>query len=365
MSKTPEHTPSEEKSFGEQFVEELNKVKPDRQVDHPNQPHGEVNETDLNRYNLQFLGKGGEHVVFSIPDHPNLVAKANIFSITNALNNANRIDIPGLTDQTAREDFELTPQLQRQLAAREGLRLAQLGNYFGKEHIPSTKRFVLDIPMSDQLVQELRLGQTYDKLPDHVAALVSMQKRLDIPEESSTKMGLIGDYPEKRGVDSNIIGRANDALLYGVETDLTTDEFLTLYPMLTERISKIEADPKLKKSLGDFVQRAIRYTNETGDGLDLIGGDNVYFTKSEDGSWDFQMPDAISMRAKLVEDASRRIEEIAVGREPRISDPNVILNAVNYVRVINWLAQQLGVEDRIDMFGPQTKKTRPDILAMM
>lgn len=366
MSKTPEHTPSEEKSFGEQFVEELNKVKPDKQVAHPNQPHGEVNETDLNRYNLQFLGKGGEHVVFSIPDHPNLVAKANIFSITNALNNANRIDIPGLTDQTAREDFELTPQLQRQLAAREGLRLAQLGRYFGKEHIPSTKRFVLDIPMSDQLVQELKLGQTYDKLPDHVAALVSIQKRLDIPEESSTKMGLIGDYPEKAGVDQDLIRKANDVLLYGKDIGLERYEITWLYPNLSTKVlGVVEKDPRLKEKLADFVKMAIKYTNETGDGLDLIGGDNVYFTKSEDGSWDFQMPDAISMRAKLVEDASRRIEEIAVGREPGISDPNVILNAVNYVRVINWLAQQLGIEDRIDMFGPQTKKTRPDILAMM
>jgi hypothetical protein len=368
MSNTPEQSkpsPSSEKSFGEQFVEELNKVKPDVPVEHPDRPHGEVAESDLDRYSLQFLGKGGEHVVFSIPDHPQLVAKANIFSITNALENANQLDIPGLTDQTAQPGFELTPQLQRQLAAREQLRLAQLGHYFGKEHIPNTKRFVLDIPISKQLVDSLKLDQTYDRLPEKVTALVSLQKRLEISEDSDTKVGLAGGYPEKRGVDSTLIDKANETLIYGNPKDLSKEEFLQMYPMLTEQIGRIDRDEQLKKTIGEFVKKAIAYTKETGDGLDIVGGDNVYFTKDEHGNWDYQMPDAISMRAKLVEDASNRLEEIVLGRELNPGDSNVILNAINYVRTINWLAGYLGLEDKIDMLGPQAKRAHPNIQAMM
>jgi len=120
----------------------------------------------------------------------------------------------------------------------------------------------------------------------------------------------------------------------------------------------------LKESLKDFVEKCICYTEETGEFLDLAGSNNVIFTK-KDHKWSYRLLDALYPIGRLVKKAKSAFLKISVGNELTKEDKNYLLNTLNYVRLINGLADLLGIHKRINIVPEVMVGDKIDLLEIL
>ncbi len=99
----------------------------------------------------------------------------------------------------------------------------------------------------------------------------------------------------------------------------------------------------------------MRYSKETGKSLDLNGAKNILFFENTDGntdnSWSYKLVDATSPYAEAALRKTKEIMEKVIAKEPieDYIDRHLLRSAVNYQRTLNGLAQQLGIEDHLDL----------------
>ncbi len=316
--------------------------------------HGKLTQEQLDAYHPHWIAQGGEHAVFNLPDHPNLVAKLNLFLLQSALE-GDQAEL-GWTDRQ-KADY------QRQ----EQFRLNELRDFFGGHHVPPTKRFLLEVPITQELLEMLHVSEPIDALPERSLQMVQIQKRLEIPPPSNNKCGVGSNYAEFTTGDQALLSKANEALVY-VNPDspqLSEQEFCELYPNLQHLVELSTTDSALRESLSEFLQKAIKFSQETGEALDLVGSDNIFFTKQPEGNWDYTMPDALSGRPGVVDIAREQFQELATTRRWDPEESIAILNAVNYTRIVNWLAEHVGISDRLKILPSTFRLSNVDIEKLM
>jgi hypothetical protein len=117
--------------------------------------------------------------------------------------------------------------------------------------------------------------------------------------------------------------------------------------MLDALVERAKEDPALAESLKEVVERAITYTRETGEILDIIGQDNILFAQI-DGKWTYRIIDGLYPRnPKMIDDAQAAILKLSRGAGVDEVEQNILMNTFNYIRTINGLAEQLHIKDRI------------------
>jgi hypothetical protein len=109
----------------------------------------------------------------------------------------------------------------------------------------------------------------------------------------------------------------------------------------------LNRDFAFRRVVRDFVERAARYMNETGEVIDILGSDNVVFAPTPQG-WRYKMVDAVFPVTKLRDCAYAACEQI---RATDTLDPHRKLDLRNYlniVRAVNFLAEHTAVQDRVN-----------------
>src|SRR3989338_3476455 len=109
----------------------------------------------VSRYQPKFLARGGEHIVYKVPGHPELVVKASTRSLKKIiewnLEHGQPVDsLPPKLEQHARE------YLKQQTG-----RYQQLKKYFGADHVPSQKEFLVKIPITQNILTALYDGNPH------------------------------------------------------------------------------------------------------------------------------------------------------------------------------------------------------------
>lgn len=119
---------------------------------------------------------------------------------------------------------------------------------------------------------------------------------------------------------------------------------------LGKLLKECKNDENVRKSVEEFVRKAIRYSQETGKIIDIIGAQNAFINFNDD----IVLHDALyTENSPILEGAAKLFHKIAAGKQPTAQEwytVNDLANALNYVRGINAIAHALGMPDRLDIF---------------
>lgn len=317
----------------------------------------DVNHELTNKFQPEFVARGGEHVVYNIQDHPDIVAKASVDTITSLITenmaNNNPPDYMGGSEMRRAEVF-----LQE-----EDRRYKQLRESFGKEHTLAQKKYRLKVPVTPQILDEIFEGHS-PAIITEAWAVVAIQKRSKALKDLD-HLSVIAGYSEMEEVNPDEYIKQTDQLFIHPEGDgFDLEEFKRVQSKkeLHDILDQVATDDRLKETLKDFVLRSIEYTLQTGETLDLAGTDNVAVYK-QDGKWSHELLDALYPgNNAMVEATQAGIIKLTNGQEPTRSEMSSIMNSINYVRTINGLAKYLGIQQRIDIVPQEATGATIDYL---
>jgi len=311
----------------------------------------------------ELMAKGGEHLVFTFEEekpgtgekrHPNIVYKVNFAQTADALKEF-------IADAGHQPEEDRLRQAEQRLKQEVGTRrrnVQQLRSYFGKDAVPAEQTMVRRLPISFEAVRALKKPIVAPKknLPPEFPMLVTVQRKMP---EFDAKISLSGYYlemnfrlDEDRDENKEYFRRQKQfyALCYlvFVEQRLPKDAeewtgadldrlIAQMYPELQGLMQK--DDPALLDELADLVERMRRYSEETGNVLDLAAPGNVLLTE-KDERWRPMMPDAILPNECTFDEArlyANYFKRLPPDKHLDYRTVIVLMNALNTVRVINAL----------------------------
>ena|SRR3989344_1895896 len=331
-----------------------------------------VEHEAIEKYHPRFLAKGGEHVVYDVEGHPDVVVKVNVYDLKNAIdgivyqNTSNHEAANETTDET---DATLSEEYQGTVFDLEGKmktdiadcikKQKRLAEYFGKKHVLSQRRVVVEIPLTEAIVKEIYHNRPPSVAIEKVRAIITVQRRVHEVADPE-HLAVISGYAEYGDVPQKAYDKATWHLVFGKnpEQKLSQQELLKVQSMedFKKLIKESEGDEGLREVLIDFVTRSIAYLKETGEILDLAGQDNVIFyregTKGKDGKekgkWTYRLIDALyTSPFKMIVETKKVLSTLFSEKNIGASGKNVLLNSFNCIRTINGLAEQLGIKERI------------------
>ena len=327
-------------------------------------------EHDLTkRYEPKFLGKGGEHLVYVVKNHPDVVIKAQKESLakTMALNKASGLE----TDA----DSAAVEELRHNKLLEERKRYQKLREVFG-DHVLPQKFFVMEVPVGKAVRDELHeLPNLYHlNIPEQAEAgwtIVSVQKRAEaLKDESRLSMGganLEVYLSKSRKISDpatrNLYRRVTDGLMdreSAESSDVNAEDLKLLMTdtRLRPLLQKAESDPDLAEVIADFQKKAVLFSEKNDDILDIAGRDNVVFHLNKHGAWTYTIIDGLYPFDTLILKKGREaLVRFEMGRETTSMEGNAVFQSVNYVRVINGLGKILNTGAFID-FTPEEMRKR-------
>jgi hypothetical protein len=320
----------------------------------------------LEKYPASYLAKGGEHFVFEVEkaDAPermrDVVIKASI-KHTRWLERYGA-DTP--------ENLERLPdgiqKKMKELIRIDRKKYMTFTSYFGRKNVSPQRKFLMKVPMSEATTK-IVFGKS-EMAPKEAWTVVTVQKRAKElePEYEEKRFDLGATYVEMReNIDTDAYAEVSARLFSGdPESKQEKAEDLSFIDERTQDLLNFAVrEPSLKEALIDFVQKAIAYTEDTKEILDLVGNDNVFFVydKMPDGSrkWRYKIVDGYSAReiSQLVVEAEKAVSKFVTKREMDGSGAADYMNVANYARTINAMAGHLGIPERLHLLEGLSKRT--------
>jgi hypothetical protein len=311
----------------------------------------------VSRYQPRFLNRGGEHLVYIVDGHPNLVIKAStykikdsVMSITEKQGEADNINL----ESEAREKYE-------DEIKKKNEEIRQLRSSFGKEHTLKERRYLMKVPVSYELLKEIFANDYFARiLPDSAKNInevwthVVVQEFTEISEDPNRLSLTYGHFLENSDVDPELYKRVTSTLVDPSFIGFNERDFLDLQDCsknksLSKLITMAETDGKLKEQLENFVKTSIEYTERTGQILALAGEDNVLFSQ-ENGVWNFLLVDALPNSPEPIFQIIVELgEKISKNINLTSDDKEYLKRGINYVRIVNGLARSIGLQYQLKL----------------
>lgn len=298
---------------------------------------------------LHLIGKGGEHVVFEDVRLPNYVFKVDFIE-----------SLPVLYAQPKGMDaVDEAVSALKDKAAKHHERLVRLQKYFLPGTVPLEMVAVKNVPLDEEVVVALLKDRNIEipknlSVPAVMPVLCSIQRKISLPR---TKIDIYSSYaelnrtilPEYYGEGHRLLGGSQALGPTGYEQRKQIISFI--YPSLKKLVPKLEQDAAFKSAVTDYIRRAMRYSADTDEIIDMAGGGNVVFFTDEDGKWQCFLMDALSppeLKFDLIKKAALLIKH---GEQVDVKTRANTLNVINYVRFANALAMLCGTPERLDVDG--------------
>ncbi len=302
-------------------------------------------------YNPKFAGRGGEHLVFTIPGHEKIVFKV-----------AHNMIVATLHDVESREGSGgvLAERTLRHQAVVARAKLADIEEFFGREHMARQRVSTMNLPIPAHILRDLYNEDLLPSGQDSVTlpVVVRIQEAIDL-RERETLLDLTSSYAEEKLSDDpgelELYSQGSDQWVLNRESpknfDRKTFSSCLQSPSLEKVIVLAETDAQFRETLSDFVSRAIEYSQNTYEFLDLAGKNNVVFMKSGE-SWQHLLIDAAYPGADtgMLLRGQQALYSYITG-QIALSEEDVyaLYNVLNYTRTINALADALGMSERIHL----------------
>jgi hypothetical protein len=358
--------------------------------DHPWEV-SEINHPTILKYKPNFLGSGGEHVVYEVQGHPDVVVKARKDFLKKFVKLNIDLMKKGMSVKDNLAEYQTNERVLQYLKNQRE-RYKSLRSHFGDSHVPKQKEFVVKVPVTKEILVEIFDGNL-DEITPYIDTQDPIQKSLEVitiamvqerVEELNNpdKISFNFKYAEKKdlsennedGLDPESYFLLTKGLVFGsvsIGDPNTTHEKLSsafLEVQSTEEIDKLlelgKDDEDLREVLSSLVDKIISFSKESGEILDLAGEDNTILFK-KDGKWDFILVDArypgVSILLPKAKEIIRKLS-LMITIDPQ--ELNDLVNVLNFVRTINGLALILGLPSRIDIVPEGVNIENIDILAI-
>lgn len=318
------------------------------------------------KYAPEYLGAGGENIVYDIPGRPDVVVKGSKYGLYESL-----AGDPESVKAESVEDSILLMDMQDDLKM-EAVTRKKLVQHFGREHVPPQKKFLMKVPVNEDILSEAyRFGPIALDV-DEAWTVVTVQRKQELPKGKyvSASIGNLepnillfrkpGDDQYKLYKDQKYMeeyGRVSDALVNGKDEDITVEQITDVIrsPGLASVANRAKEDPEFREALKDYVEKAISFAEETGEIMDIVGADNTVFVK-ENGAWTYKLLDPIyPFDSQLLEKARKAY--VAEQRSISDKEANALFQGINFVRGLNAFAKISGSEKRLE-FLPSALMTK-------
>lgn len=322
------------------------------------------NENELvNHYKPKFLARGGDHLVFEIVKHPNIVIKASTFTVKDILsdNADNHLPLDSFSG-------DIKDRIEKEIADKnEQVKLLQ--KYFGKEHTLSERRYLMKVPITKDIIEEIYKNDWQNRQPpvgyeniQECWSSVIVQGRADGINDPNHRGFFFGGFLEEREYDDDEYKKLNESLIMrDSQSQESTERFLTLQDnpethALRDAISLAASDSEFRQILEEMILKIMRYAQETGNILALSGRDNIIFYKTPDDKWEYLLVDALPIHNEPVfNDAKAIIHRFTNGEEITKHEKTLLMKALNFTRTINGMCASLGLDNRLDLIPDEDK----------
>lgn len=300
------------------------------------------------KYKVKFLGLGGEHMVFSIESHPNIVAKVDYQKLKKIIELHNQTDTPldSISDEFKARVNEFIEE--------DRTRTAELKKFFPGATLKE-RVYLQTVPVTKQLLAEALTDQDpvvqgFDEGIHNIVTIVRIQEKAPDSAVDERALSIAFSYVEQdQSFDRDVYKEANKVLIDG---EGTVEEKLfraVLNQNGIDLLDRMNKDKDLSLVVKKIVEQAIAYITQTGAGLDLAGEHNVSVYK-EAKKWKYLLLDA-KYGSNLIEQAKQVLNKINHDQKIEHNEANQLMNALNMIRLINGLAALTGSEKRLDIFN--------------
>lgn len=322
----------------------------------------ELEQKEILKYPLEYTGSGGANIVFSLlregkGEEKERKKRGVVFKVRREY----------VEHGILMDDLEKSGMPNRAYSGRERLRAFMeeemeharmfyegLGQYFPPHTLLGRHAEVTNVPVGVQLANQIRTkhgktvkAQTKEMI---VPGLVEVQERImkEAADDAQNVYSLGVRYAEKADMAADDYGRLNEMFLdQTVEADL--DAIMPyLHAGTQEMLDLAKEDAELKEKMAEFLENAIRFSNDQDELLDLVGGGNVRFFKDENDKWDYLLVDVFAPIS--LSDARASLRNVRPFERSKEASHTDVLNALNFVRGMNALAMALGINERIKPF---------------
>ncbi|MBU2566046.1 hypothetical protein KKG46_00625 [Patescibacteria group bacterium] len=301
---------------------------------------------------LHLIGKGGEHIVFEDIRFPNYILKVDFIETLPMLYSYAKGDA---AISHAREKLESTASMHEN-------RIKRLKEYFDLESVPLEKVFVKELPLEEGLVLAIMKDRNLEIpenliVPERLPVLCTIQHRINLPKN---RIDIYSSYAELNRtilkdyyIDGHRLLSGSHAI--GPDDMESRAKIIRyIYPSLKKITLLANSDPNFALALGDYVRRAMRYSVDTNEIIDMAGGGNVVFIKKSNKTWSPFLMDALSPPALNFDLINSTALKIKHDVEVDIHTKANVLNVINYIRFCNALAIISGIPDRLNVNGINT-----------
>ncbi len=300
---------------------------------------------------LHLIGKGGEHIVFEDLRFPNYILKVDFIE-----------SLPVLYAQTkgksavtkAVTNIEQKAELHRS-------RIKRLQSYFPPGQVPLELVVVKELPINQKVVKAVLLDRNIEipaklSVPEKLPVLCTLQHKIALPKKEN-RVDIYSSYAElNRTISFDNYTEGHRLLAssrtIGPTTRQARENIIgNIYPSLKKVIKLIYKDDNLRLAVQDYIKRAMKYSADTNEIIDMAGGGNVMFLKHETQVWQVFLMDALSP-AELNFDLIRKTSlMIKHDQDIDIRTKANTLNVINYIRFANALAMLSGISTRLEVPG--------------
>lgn len=323
----------------------------------------------VEEFSPAIIGEGGVHAVFDFPKKKEAEGRRNVLAKVHRpllFSNLERNLTAGLPLDT------LSPQQKtaierRLLRDREAFKV--LKKYFGGAVLGQRER-LQKVPVSNEVLARLASSrETPLTIPPDVHeawTTVVFQERAPPEALGERSLALQDVYLEKNKLlDDELYQTINARLLDGQlpERVYGLAAFSRALDVLLERAAE---DEDLKAALRSFADTCIRYTEDTGEILDLVGPDNARIYQDSESQWKTILLDALSPGQEWIR-AREAIRAMQRGLDAR-GESVTMANALNYARFVNALEIGVGGKERLRLsdqpIAPLSRKLKRTIGAL-
>ena len=307
------------------------------------------------RYRPTLAGSGGEQIVYTVPQFPKQVIKVSRRILQRTL-----VQQKGVIPDTPQKEKNLLRALEGDVLGEQEA-YKRLERHFERRHLLAERVTKMRLPVTQDLLQDC-FG---DKAPIVPGGMANLPFVVRIQEKVSDRILEHGLDASSGYAENRVSESVHDQENYASgsirwlsdspsETPFDLDLFLQCQGSteLASLIERANQDNDLREAVQDFVMRAVEFTQTEGQILDLAGERNVVFYQDETSkSWsylliDASFPDRVKGRIDI---ATGALENYLEHQELEEVELFALLNALNYARTINGLADALGMKERINL----------------
>ncbi len=180
-------------------------------------------------YKPKFLNRGGEHLVYTVDGHPDIVIKASTYKIKDSVIKMTETGY----DESEMQNWAVN-QYSEEIETKN-TEVRNLRKFFGKDHTLNEKRFLMRVPVTPELLQEIFKNDYFDRsLPKNIDQIrevwthVIVQEKSDMLDDPNRMSLTYGSFIEDLDIDVDSYNDTTANILSNNTDQIETSDFLEL-----------------------------------------------------------------------------------------------------------------------------------------